>query len=125
MKMKKPKQIHFIVEKLINIMNDRKLNKSSFADLIGFPEPKWNKISNGWQLLNINDLSIIAEKLRLREIDIITFPDVYVDKNSISRKSERYFVSFEVSAKTRDNLLNSVLEDKEDSKVVSDYIVNS
>ena len=125
MESKKPKQVHFVVERLIKIMNDRKLKKSSFAELIGFPEPKWNKISNGWQSLNIEDVSKIAEKLRLREIDIFTYPDVYVDKNSIQKQEERFFVAFEVSANKRDYLLNSVLDDKDDCKIVSDYKVNS
>jgi len=79
MKTKKEKNIHFVVDQLIKIMNDRKLSKSSFAELIEFPEAKWNKISNGHQSLSVDELSNIAEKLRIREIDIYTFPKTYVE----------------------------------------------
>ena len=75
MKRKKEKSVHFIIDQLIKIMNDRKLNKSTFAGLIGFPEAKWNKISNGNQSLSIDEFSFIAEKLQMREVDIFTFPD--------------------------------------------------
>ena len=118
-------QVHKIVRNLVRIMNDREMNKSSFAEKIGFIESKWNKISNGKQDLNISDLSKIAEKLQMREIDIITYPDVYVDKSNIQTQTERFFVAFEVSANKRDYLLNSVLDDKENCKIVSDYKVNN
>ncbi|MDR3094463.1 MAG: helix-turn-helix transcriptional regulator, partial [Bacteroidales bacterium] len=72
MKTKKEIQVHFVVNNLIKIMNDRKLTKVAFADLIGFTEPKWNKISNGRQALDIYELSKIAENLQMREIDIYT-----------------------------------------------------
>jgi DNA-binding Xre family transcriptional regulator len=60
-------------------MNDRKLNKTEFADLVGFKESKWNKISNGYQSLNMHELSKIAEKLSYREIDIFTYPKKFYD----------------------------------------------
>ena len=79
MKRQTEKQNPPVVEKLINIMNDRRLNKSTFADLIDFPEAKWNKISNGKQTLNVVELSKIAKKLQMREIDIYTYPKVFIE----------------------------------------------
>jgi DNA-binding Xre family transcriptional regulator len=89
---------HFIVEKLINIMNDKRITKVAFAELIGFPEPKWNKISNGKQLLNINELSNIARSLDMKEIDIITYPDIYVSEKEIPKAKKSVFIGFEVDA---------------------------
>jgi hypothetical protein len=80
--MKNEKTVHFVVEQLIKIMNDKKLTKSAFADLVGFKEAKWNKISNRRQSLSVNELSIIARKLQMREIDIYTYPKVFVESNS-------------------------------------------
>jgi len=82
MKTQKEKSVHFVIEKLIKIMNDKKLTKSAFAELVGFPEAKWNKISNGRQSMSIDELSNIAEKLQMREIDILTWPKVFVEFNS-------------------------------------------
>lgn len=79
MKKEKEVSVHFVIDNLIKIMNDRKLTKSAFADLIMFPEPKWNKISNGRQALSIDELSLIADKLQIREMDIYTYPKIYVE----------------------------------------------
>jgi DNA-binding Xre family transcriptional regulator len=83
MKKNEKKSIHYIIGKLIKIMNDRKLTKTAFADIIGFPEAKWNKISNGKQDLSIDELSKIAENLGLREIDILTYPKIFVETGKI------------------------------------------
>jgi len=96
-----------VIENLIKIMNDRKLSKVSFADLIEFPEAKWNKIANGKQRLSVNELSIIAEKLQIREIDIYTYPFVFVKKEA-KDTIERISVTFDVSPENRDMLLNLV-----------------
>jgi len=104
-------KINHVIENLVKIMNDRKLNKVSFADLVGFPEAKWNKIANGKQGLSVNELSIIAEKLQLREIDIYTFPYVYVKKEA-KDTIERVSVTFDVAPENRDMLLNLVTQIK-------------
>ncbi|GHU85412.1 hypothetical protein FACS1894153_0580 [Bacteroidia bacterium] len=87
---------HFIVENLIKIMNDKKITKVAFAELVGFLEPKWNKISNGKQLLNVNELSNIARKLNMREVDIITYPEVYVSEKESPKTKKSVFIGFEV-----------------------------
>ncbi|MDD3479876.1 MAG: helix-turn-helix transcriptional regulator [Paludibacteraceae bacterium] len=104
MKTTEKSQPHFIVEKLIKIMKDRGLTKVDFSDLIGFTEPKWNKISNGIQKLSINELSIIAEKLQMREIDIITYPNTFVekDKNDNDVKAQ---LTVELKEELRDKVL--------------------
>ena len=118
-------ELHFIVNNLLKIMKAKDLSKVAFAEKIGFDEPKWNKISNGRQNLSVRDLSKIAEGLGMREIDIITYPDEYVDTKSIRVQAERFFVAFEVPAEKRDLLLKSVLDDEENCKIVSNYKVNS
>jgi len=115
----KPK--HKIVENLIKIMNDKGLNKSTFASIVGFPEPKWNKISNGEQGLNINDFSIIAERLNMREIDIITYPEIYVNRNTVSGHTGRFLIVADVPSETRDFIFD-VLEKKNDgSRIISNH----
>ena len=96
MQVKKKQANHFVVENLIKIMNDKNLNKSNFSDLIGIENAKWSKITNGYQNLNIDDLSKIAKKLRLREIDILTYPDVF-EKKEKSKSTKRIMVELEVT----------------------------
>ncbi|MDR1156107.1 MAG: helix-turn-helix transcriptional regulator [Bacteroidales bacterium] len=105
-------QIHYIVTNLIKIMADRNLTKSAFAEEIGFIETKWNKISNGKQALSVIDLSKIAEKLQMRDIDIITYPKEFTDKDCTQGQSERVSVTFEVSPDKRDYLLKMVMGDQ-------------
>jgi len=94
-----------VVENLIKIMNDKKLSKSSFANLIEFPEAKWNKIANGKQRLSVNELLIIAEKLRMREIDIFTYPKKF---REIDSRNEE--IDAQLTIKLKENLKQQVLE---------------
>jgi transcriptional regulator with XRE-family HTH domain len=96
---------HFVVENLIKIMNAKKLTKSAFAETIGFPEPKWNKISNGKQLLSVDEISNIAEKLRMREIDIFTYPKVYVETDKVNSD-----VKTQITVELKEELKQRVLE---------------
>jgi transcriptional regulator with XRE-family HTH domain len=105
MKKKYEMSTNFVVENLIKIMNIRKLSKASFADLIGFQESKWNKISNGNQSLSVDDLSKIAEKLQMREIDIYTYPDIFVELNS--KKED---IKAQVTIELKEAIKQQVLE---------------
>ena len=85
------------------------LTKTAFADLIGFSESKWNKISNGRQELSFHELSKIAECLQMKEIDILTWPKIFTDSEPFAKDiSERVSVTFEVSPEKRDYLLKVV-----------------
>jgi hypothetical protein len=110
MKKKSTKSIHPTVSNLNKIQEERKLTKVAFAKMIDIPEPKWNKISNGWQDLSLWDLSNIAEKLHMSIIDIITYPEKYVKDSG--KDEERVSVVFEVSPDKRDMLLQMITESK-------------
>jgi len=101
----KKRSSHFVVEQLLKIMNDRKLTKSAFADLIGFQEAKWNKISNGYQSLSIEELSNIAEKLQMREIDIYTWPKIFIE---IDKKGDD--VRAQLTIELKDEIKQKVLK---------------
>jgi transcriptional regulator with XRE-family HTH domain len=105
MKKETKKTTHFAVDNLIKIMNDRKLTKIAFAELVGFPEAKWNKISNGKQSLSVEDLSNIAEKLRIREIDIFTYPKVCIEADRVDSD-----VKAQLTVELKKELKSKVLE---------------
>lgn len=102
-------KLHPVVENLNNIMKDKGLSKIEFANLCEFPEPKWNKISNGKQELSLWELSKIASSLKMPVQDIITYPDKYV-KLEDGNTGERVSITFEVSPDKRDMLLRLVTQ---------------
>lgn len=103
----KKSNLHPIVENINNIVKDRGLSKFAFANLCEFPEPKWNKISNGQQELSLWELSKIASSLQMPVQDIVTYPEKYV-KLEDGYTGERVSVTFEVSPDKRDMLLRLV-----------------
>ncbi|MDR3095248.1 MAG: hypothetical protein LBU62_11510, partial [Bacteroidales bacterium] len=83
--------------------------------LIGFTEPKWNKISNGRQALDIYELSKIAENLQMREIDIYTYPKRFqeTDKPDCEIKTH---ITFELDESLKNKVLALVLDQNERMK---------
>ncbi|MDR1090717.1 MAG: helix-turn-helix transcriptional regulator [Prevotella sp.] len=109
---KKDGTIHFVVENLIKIMNDSKLTKTSFADQIEFSESKWNKISNGKQALNVDDLSKIAQKLHMKEIDIYTYPKRYVESNKEKEDAINAQITIGLREEIKDKVLGLIFGDR-------------
>lgn len=68
---------NFVVENLRKKMYDSNMNGSQFAEKIDMPEAKFNKILNGKQNLKVDEISEIARKLQMREIDLFTYPEKY------------------------------------------------
>jgi hypothetical protein len=94
-----------VVDNLIKIMNDKRLSKVAFSQLIELSEAKWNKISNGSQNLCVDELSNIARKLRMKEIDIYTYPDKY---RKIEPQSSE--IKTILSVELKEELKNQVVE---------------
>ena len=86
MKKKNVNSLHPIVENLNKIVVDKHLSKSAFADLIGFTESKWNKISNGEQKLQLDELSKIAKIVEQVEKSAI---DRYIKKAAHEQSLEK------------------------------------
>jgi DNA-binding Xre family transcriptional regulator len=111
MKKEKEKSIHYVVENLIKIMNDRKLSKTAFAELIGLDEPKWNKISNGIQSLKVGELSKIAENLQMRDIDVMTYPRVYSETGHV-HEGVKAQITVELKEELKAKVLNLIFGNK-------------
>ncbi|MDR0828804.1 MAG: helix-turn-helix transcriptional regulator [Prevotellaceae bacterium] len=103
--MKNSKEKSFVIENLLKIMNDKKLTKVAFSELVGMPEPKWNKIANGKQNLSVNELSEIAEKLRMKEIDILTYPKKFAEVGTVNSD-----VKAQITVELKEDLKGKVLE---------------
>ena len=69
-----------IVSHLQKIMTDRGLNQSDMALYAGVSASHYSKILQGKVKLSLKQLSNLATGLSLRDIDIITYPDIYIKK---------------------------------------------
>ena len=105
MKKKINKPVHPIVDKLIKIRNDRRLNQTEFADLVGIDSATYNKIESGNLKLSLDRLSNIAERLQLREIDIYTYPDVFVEVKQIDNS-----IKTQITIELKEELKMKILE---------------
>jgi transcriptional regulator with XRE-family HTH domain len=105
MKTKKTKEIHLVVEKLINIRNYKRLNQAEFAELIDIDYTIYNKIESGQLKLSLEKLSKIARNLNVREIDIFTYPKVFREFDSNNEEIEA-----QLTIKLKENLKEQVLE---------------
>lgn len=77
-----------IVNNIRKIMNDRGLKQSSIAEYADTTASQFSKILSGDVKLTLAQLSNIATGLKMREIDIITYPEVYVKKDNSESESE-------------------------------------
>lgn len=66
-----------IRENIKKILKEKDLNQKSLALLIDKKESTISKLLDGTQRINLRYLEEIASALGLREIDVITYPDVY------------------------------------------------
>lgn len=67
-----------ISQNVRKILNERGLLQSYISFHSSLTQGQVSKILNLEQKMTINDLSVFASVLSLSEIDLITYPDVYV-----------------------------------------------
>ena len=77
-----------VVENIRKIMNIRDLKQAALAQDADISEKALSKILSGQQHLTTDYLSKIATGLRMREIDLITWPEVLVPRESDSGPAE-------------------------------------
>jgi len=108
-------QINFnhmdVVKNIIEIRKQKGVNQEVIADVLNVDISTISKIEKGSRKLKVDELSKIAECLRVRVIDLFTYPKVFVDKESIE-EADRISVTFEVSPDKRDYLLRLVTNEK-------------
>lgn len=68
-------------EKIINsirkIMYDRRLTQAAIADMLDITASQFSRVLKGSCHISIEQVAKLATALNLREIDLITYPDVY------------------------------------------------
>lgn len=67
-----------ILDNVRKILRDRKLTQAIAAEYIETSPSQMSKILKGEVMLTIDHISKLASNLSMSEIDIITYPEVYV-----------------------------------------------
>ncbi len=70
-----------IINNIRKIMSDRRLTQEIISNYAGIHSSQMSKVLNFTITLSYKQLSNLASGLGMREIDIITYPEVYVPRN--------------------------------------------
>ncbi len=81
MKNKKEIYVHSVVEKLRKMMTDKNITQAAMAEYAETSPSQFSKILNGQLQLSLSHISNIARNMKIKELDIFTYPDVYVKKD--------------------------------------------
>lgn len=91
----------------------RRLSQAVVAQYAGTSPSQFSRMLNGKLALSLQHVANIATELHMEFIDILTYPDKYVNSNIKSNDStEKVSVTFEVDPQKRDYLLRLVMGDK-------------
>ena len=97
-----------VVENIRKIMNIRDLKQAALAQDADISEKALSKILSGQQHLTTDYLSKIATGLRMREIDLITWPEVYVPSEGRGREPEEVLLQFRLTKEKKDQVMKLV-----------------
>lgn len=76
-----------VIANINKILNDSGLTQSYLSDIIGVTEGNMSKLLHGKTKLSFNTLSKIASAFSMREIDVITWPQKYL-QNTVNDSPE-------------------------------------
>lgn len=111
----KEKQQEMFSEKIISnirkIMRDRSLSQATMAEYAGTSESQFSKILNGKVQLSLWQLENLASKLSIREIDLITYPQVYVEKSVGEEEPVEAILQIKLKKDKKDQVLKTVFGD--------------
>lgn len=97
-----------IVNNIRKIMNDRGLKQSSIAEYADTTASQFSKILSGDVKLTLAQLSNIATGLKMREIDIITYPEVYVKKDNSESEPVEVVLQIKLQKEKKDQVLKLI-----------------
>lgn len=97
-----------IVENIRKIMNDRNLTQATVAEYIGTSESQFSKIINRKVQLSLWQLENFASRLSMREIDVMTYPEVYIEKGQAAEEPVEAILQIKLKKDKKDQVLKLV-----------------
>lgn len=95
-----------ILDNLKTIRLEKHLSQEAIAQEMDCDIATVSRIENGKKELKFRELEEFAKALRMRVIDVITYPAIYVPQDNKEKK--KVSVTFEVSPDERDLLLKMI-----------------
>lgn len=87
------------------IMNDKSYTQKAMADFMGTTESQFSKILSGKVRLSLSQLESLARSLAMREIDIITYPEVYMEKSKATSEPIETTLQIKLRNEKKDQIL--------------------
>lgn len=97
-----------IVDNIRKIMRDRNLTQVSMAGYMETSESQFSKILSGSVQLSLRQIENLASSLSMREIDIITYPQVYVEKEHAGEEPVEAILQIKLKKDKKDQVLNLI-----------------
>ena len=97
-----------IIDNIRKIMRDRNLTQATMAEYMGTSESQFSKILSGSVKLSLLQLENLATNLSIREIDIITYPEVYVNRKSSEHEPVKAILQIELQKEKKEQILKFV-----------------
>lgn len=112
--MEEKKKLNEIVSYNISkILQDRNLNQIDIATETGMSASNMNKKLKGQLRFSLDEISKIAKALSIREIDIITYPDVYVKKEESTSDPVEAILQIKLQRDKKDQVLKLIFGDND------------
>lgn len=100
-----------IVDNIRKIMRERNLTQVTMSEYMGTSESQFSKILNGKVQLSLWQLENLASKLSLREIDLITYPEIFVKKEDFGEEPVEAVLQIRLKKDKKDQVLKLVFGD--------------
>lgn len=100
-----------LLSNIKKIMRDRGLTQQTLAEYIEIEPSQFSKIVNGTVGLSMLQLSKLATKLSMREIDIITYPDIYTKPELGEPEPVEAILQIKLKKDKKDQVLKLVFGD--------------
>ena len=102
-----------VVENLRKIIADRNLKQAAVGEMANISESQFSRVLSGQVQLSLNQLANIASGLGLREIDIITYPEVFVSETEKEEDNSEVLLQFKLKKDKKDQVLKLVFGDND------------
>lgn len=101
-----------IVVNIRKIMKEKNLTQAVMAEYMGTSESQFSKMLNGKVKLSLRQLENLARNLEMREIDIITYPQRFVEESVAKSEPVEAVLQIKLKKEKKDQVLKLVFGDK-------------
>jgi transcriptional regulator with XRE-family HTH domain len=96
-----------ILYNIKKIRQEKGISQEYLANKLNIDVANYSRLESGKHELKISHIAIIAKVLQVREIDIFTYPRIFVDKDTVQH-ADKVSVTFEISPDNIDLLLQLI-----------------